>query len=143
MAMTVNPDAGISAPDTSREEAIYAFRFDLDNDAREELTSKVRLGAVANAVGEDHKHFQTVEVRRAAGDAALRGADGELIVAGHTGEAANRDAGVMVFAGLAPDLFAGDAQPLGLSGTLFSMREDSHNPRSRMSPPSSWRCPAN
>jgi hypothetical protein len=119
MAMTVNPDAGISAPDTSREEAIYAFRFDLDNDAREELTSKVRLGGVANAVGEDHKHFQTVEVRRAAGDAALRGADGELIVAGHAGEVANGDAGVMVFAGLAPDLFAGDAAALGSFRNAF------------------------
>lgn len=26
MAMTVNPDAGLSAPDTFREEGLYAFR---------------------------------------------------------------------------------------------------------------------
>jgi hypothetical protein len=31
MALTVNPDAGASAPDTFREEGIYAFRFDLDD----------------------------------------------------------------------------------------------------------------
>ena len=30
MAMTVNPDAGLSAPDSFREEGLYAFRFDLD-----------------------------------------------------------------------------------------------------------------
>jgi len=30
MAMTVNPDAGVSSPDTFREEGLYAFRFDLD-----------------------------------------------------------------------------------------------------------------
>ena len=29
MAMTVNPDAGLSAPDSFREEGLYAFRFDL------------------------------------------------------------------------------------------------------------------
>jgi len=27
MAMTVNPDAGLSAPDTFRDEGLYAFRF--------------------------------------------------------------------------------------------------------------------
>ena len=41
MAMTVNPDAGVSSPDTFREEGLYAFRFDLDNDAREELSFKL------------------------------------------------------------------------------------------------------
>ena len=38
MAMTVNPDAGLSAPDTFREDALYAFRIDLNDDAREEVT---------------------------------------------------------------------------------------------------------
>ena len=28
MAMTVNPDAGLSAPDTFRDEGLYAFRLD-------------------------------------------------------------------------------------------------------------------
>ena len=35
MAMTVNPDAGLRAPDSFLEEALYAFRFDLDSDGRE------------------------------------------------------------------------------------------------------------
>ena len=65
MAMTVNPDAGISAPDTFHEEGLYAFRFDLNNDAREELTFKVRFGAVA-----------TCEWRRTIALAELRGSQG-------------------------------------------------------------------
>ena len=56
MAMTVNPDAGLSAPDTFREEGIYAFRFDLDGDAREELAFKVTFGPASHAHGDDHKH---------------------------------------------------------------------------------------
>ncbi len=114
MAMTVNPDAGVSAPDTFREEGLYAFRFDLNNDAREELTFKVRFGAVAHADGDEHKHVQTFEIRRATGEAALRGPDGELIVTGRTAEIAETRTGLMAFAGLAPDLFAGDAAALGV-----------------------------
>ena len=38
MAMTVNPDVGLSAPDTLHPEGLYAFRFDLNGDAREEVT---------------------------------------------------------------------------------------------------------
>jgi hypothetical protein len=37
IAMTVSPDAGISGPDTFRDEGLYAFRFDLNGDAKEEL----------------------------------------------------------------------------------------------------------
>jgi hypothetical protein len=113
MAMTVNPDAGLSAPDTFREEGLYAFRFDLNNDAREELTFKVRFGAVAHGDGDDHRHLQTFEVRRATGEAPLRGTEGDIIATGRTGEVSRTGTGVMAFAGLAPDLFAGDAVALG------------------------------
>lgn len=113
MAMTVNPDAGISAPDTFREEGLYAFRFDLNNDAREELTFKVRFSAAAHADGDEHRHVQTFDVRRASGNKAARGADGELLIAGKTREVTKTDGGVRAFAGLAPDLFAGDAAALG------------------------------
>jgi hypothetical protein len=65
IAMTMNPDAGMSAPDTFREEGLYAFRFDLISDAREELTFKAQFGAVAHADGDEHKHSQTFEVRPA------------------------------------------------------------------------------
>jgi len=85
MAMTVNPNAGQSAPDTFREEGLYAFRFDLDGDAREELSFTVRFGAVFHSDDDNHAHTQSFEVRRASGSAATSGADGELIAAGHIG----------------------------------------------------------
>ncbi len=121
MAMTVNPDAGISAPDTFREEGLYVFRFDLDEDAREDLSFKVSFGPVAHAAGEDHAHVQTFEVRRATGDDARRGAAGELIASGSTGEIKETEASIRVYAGLAPDLFAGNAAALGaFRKALFS-----------------------
>ena len=112
MAMTVNPDAGLSAPDTFRAEGIYAFRFDLDGDAREEVTFKVRFGAVAHAAAAGHEHVQTFEVRRAMGPAALQGADGEPVIAGRTGAVVRTGTDCLAFAGLAPDLFAGDGAAL-------------------------------
>ena len=119
MAMTVNPNAGQSAPDTFRDEGLYAFRFDLDGDAREELSFKVRFGAVLHADDQDPAHVQSFEVRRASGPAAAGGADGELIVAARTGRVVEARMGVKVFAGLAPDLFAGDAVALGEFRTAF------------------------
>jgi len=113
MAMTVNPDAGISAPDTFRDEGLYAFRFDLNGDAREDVTFKVRFSPPMHADADEHTHVQTFEVRRATGQAALRGDGGDLIVKGRTGAVVDAGAGVKAFAGLAPDLFAGDAAALG------------------------------
>jgi hypothetical protein len=113
MAMTVNPDAGISAPETFRHEGLYAFRFDLNGDAKEELAFKVRFGAVEHAGGDEHQHVQHFEIRRSGGAQASKGMDGELIAAGMTGVLASANGGVRAFAGLAPDLFAGDAQALG------------------------------
>jgi Domain of unknown function (DUF4331) len=100
MAMTVNPDAGLSAPDTFRKEGLYAFRFDLDGDAREELAFKVTFSPPFHADGDDHKHEQIFEVRRSPGAAALKGANGDLIAAGMTGA---------VVKSKSPDLFAVDA----------------------------------
>ena len=114
MAMTVNPDAGLSAPDSFREEGLYAFRFDLDGDAREELAFKVTFGAVAHADGDGHQHVQTIEVRRSTGAAALKGVAGDTIASGDTGTVIRAAADIKVFAGLAPDLFAGDGAALGV-----------------------------
>jgi Domain of unknown function (DUF4331) len=114
MALTVNPDAGAGGPDTFREEVFYAFRFDLNDDAREEVTFKIRLCEVTHATCDEHWHVQSFEVRRATGDFALRGADGEFLVGGRTGQIAMTESGIRAFAGLAPDLFAGDAAALGL-----------------------------
>ena len=119
MAMTVNPNAGQSGPDSFREEGLYAFRFDLDGDAREELSFKVRFGAVSHSEDKDHAHEQSFDVRRASGPAAASGADGELIAAGQTGSVVEAESGVKAFAGLAPDLFAGDAMALGEFRTAF------------------------
>jgi hypothetical protein len=119
MAMTVNPNAGQSAPDTFRDEGLYAFRFDLDGDAREEVSFFVRFGAVFHSDDKDRAHAQSFEVQRASGPSATTGADGELIAAGHTGRVVEADGGVKAFAGLAPDLFAGDAMALGEFRTAF------------------------
>jgi hypothetical protein len=114
MALTVNPDAGADGSDTFREEGIYAFRFDLNDDAREEVTFKILFGEATHAVGDEHPHVQNFEVRRATGDFPSRGPDGEFLVGGRTGEIARTGVGILAFAGLAPDLFAGDAAALGL-----------------------------
>src|SRR6201988_5367237 len=65
MALTVNPDAGVSAPDTLRDEGLYAFRFDLNGDAKEEVTFKFRFGEVRHANDDEHQHVQDFHVRRA------------------------------------------------------------------------------
>jgi hypothetical protein len=113
MAMTVCPDAGISAPDTLRDEGLYAIRFDLNGDDVEEVTFKFRFSAPFHGQSDEHTHLQTYEVRRASGVDALRGVDGTLIARGTTGEIVKTSDGVRAFVGLAPDLFAGDAVALG------------------------------
>ena len=108
MAMTVNPNAGTKAPDTFHEEGLYAFRFDVDDDAHEEVTFKVRFGEVGQAEGEgpEGRHVQTLEARRAIGTDAEQGTEGEVIASGSAGRTVAGDPGVRIFAGLAPDLFA-------------------------------------
>jgi hypothetical protein len=111
MAMTVNPDAGLSAPDTFRDEGLYAFRFDLNHDAREEVTFKFRFGDVRHADKDEHRHVQNLQVRRATGEEAVRGEAGETLIEGETGTILSKS-GIRVYAGLAPDMFAGDAVAL-------------------------------
>ena len=108
MAMTVNPDAGTKAPDTFHQEGLHAFRFDVNDDAHEEVTFKIRFGEAGRGDGEgpEGRPGQTLEVRRAAGADAAAGTGGEVIASGATGRIVAGDAGVRVFAGLAPDLFA-------------------------------------
>ena len=108
MAMTVTPNAGGTAPDAFHEEGLYAFRFDVNGDAHEEVTFKVRFGEVGHADGEgtEGRHVQTLEVRRATGRDAAEGLAGEVVASGATGRVVAGDGGARVFAGLAPDLFA-------------------------------------
>ena len=118
IALTMNPDAGMSAPEAFRDEELYAFRFDLDNDAREEVTFKVKLGPVSHSDGDERRHVQTFEVLRATGESALRGEEGDLIASGQTGETATTPDGCSAFAGLSPDIFAGDAAARSLPSRL-------------------------
>jgi hypothetical protein len=108
MAMTVNPDVGLSAPDTLHPEGLYAFRFDLNGDAREEVTFKFSFGEPRHADRSEHTHIQPFVVRRATGDDALCGDAGESLVAGETGSVAT-EPGIRAFVGTAPDLFAANA----------------------------------
>ena len=114
MAMTVNPNAGTKAPDTFHAEAVYAFLFDVNDDAHEELAFKVQFGEVTHAEGErgEGRHVQTLEVRRATGRDAAEGTDGEVMASGTTGRIVAGNAGVRIFAGVAPDVFAANLTAL-------------------------------
>ncbi len=121
MAMTVNPNAGISAPDTFREDGLYAFRFDTDADAKEEVTFKFQFGDPVHADSDEHSHQQPLTVRRSTGEAARLGAEGEIIAQGQTGQPIKNGNGLMAWAGLAPDVFAGDGVALSqFLKTLYS-----------------------
>jgi hypothetical protein len=118
MAMTVNPDVGLSASDTLHPEGIYAFRFDLDGDAREDVSFKFRFGEPRHRDGDEHTHIQTFQVRRATGEEAVNGTSGELLIESETGKIdANSD--VRVYVGIVPELFAGDAFALHTFLTSF------------------------
>jgi hypothetical protein len=108
MAMTVNPDAGLSAPDTLHPEGLYAFRFDLNGDAREEVTFKFRFGEPRHGDSGEHAHIQPFVVRKATGDDALRGDAGEGLVEGETGSVA-ANSSLCAYVGIAPDVFAANA----------------------------------
>jgi Domain of unknown function (DUF4331) len=114
MATTVNPNAGAKAPDSFHEEGLYAFRFDVNDDAHEEVTFKIRFGGTEHVGGEgpEGRHVQTVEVRRATGRDAAEGTEGEVIASGSTGRIVAGEAGARIFAGLAPDLFAANRTAL-------------------------------
>jgi Domain of unknown function (DUF4331) len=118
MATTVNPDVGLSAPDTLHPEGLYAFRFDLNDDAHEEVTFKFRFAEARHRDNDEQRHAQRFEVRRATGEEATRGAGGELLIEGETGTGAEQS-DVRAYAGIAPDLFAGDAFALHTYLTAF------------------------
>jgi hypothetical protein len=121
MIMTVNPDAGLSASDVFHMEALYAFRFDLNNDAREELAFKIRFQQPQHTDAQEHTHVQKFQVRRSSHAEALHGESGELLIEGETG-ATQTQGRVKAFAGLSPELFAGDA--LALHGFLAAFHEE-------------------
>jgi hypothetical protein len=100
MAMASNP-AATQDNATFHEEGLYAFRFDLDGDAREELTFKVRFGTVEHA---DGAHVQSVRLLRGTGQDAL-GGDGDVLAEGWTGAVVDGSQQVRLYAGIAADMF--------------------------------------
>jgi Domain of unknown function (DUF4331) len=104
MILTVNPNAGVKAPDTFHEEGLYAFRFDLNGDAQADVTFTVRFGEPIH--GADSGDMQSVEARRATGVDARAGAGSSVVAFGSTGSVITAEEGVRLFAGLAPELFA-------------------------------------
>jgi hypothetical protein len=120
MAMTVNPDLGLSAPDTLHIEGLYAFRFDLNSDAREEVVFKFRFSEPRHVNGDEHVHAQRFQVRRATAD-AIGGDKGEPLLEGETGKVHSKS-GIRAYVGTAPDLFAGDA--FALHGFLSAFYKD-------------------
>lgn len=134
MIMTVNPDAGLSASNIFHSEGLYAFRFDLDGDAREELSFKVRFESPTHKDGDEHVHVQRFQVRESRGADAVSGMSGSVLIDGQTGAIQSKGQ-VRVYAGLAPELFAGDAFALHgflaafykeqrYDGDVFRHRED-------------------
>ena len=119
MALTVNPNAGVGAPDTFRDEGLYAFRFDTDRDLREDVTFKIQFGAPTHADGSGYRHVQSFAVRRATGADALKGAAGELIISGNTGHIVTSDQGCLAYAGLVPDVFATNGVGFGAFRTAL------------------------
>jgi Domain of unknown function (DUF4331) len=104
MVMTVNPDVGLSAPDTLHVEGLYAFRFDLNDDAREEVAFKFRFGEPRHAEGNEHAHIQKFQVLKATRN-SIGGVEGEVLIEGET-ETISAKSGVLAFVGIAADLFA-------------------------------------
>jgi len=121
LVMTVNPDAGLSAPATFHDDGLYAFRIDLNSDAREELAFKFRFGQARQINGDKHHRVQSFQVRKGAGPNVFKGAEGEFLLEGNTDSVVEK-AGVRAFAGLAPDLFAGNS--VGLRGFVGAYYKD-------------------
>jgi membrane fusion protein, multidrug efflux system len=107
LIQTCCADAGISSPDTFHPEGTYAFRIDLNSDAREELAFKFRFGEPCHLAGEEHGHAQSFRVLRAFAD-DIPGDKGQLLAEGSIGTSV-RGAQIKAFAGMVPEMWAADA----------------------------------
>jgi hypothetical protein len=120
MVMTVNPAATEATAAPFREEAVYAFRFDTDDDRREDVSFKVRFSDILHISSHTSglTHAQKFDIYRA--DHAPDGLDGDVAASGHTNEVVSADNGVRVFAGVVDDPFAGDAAGLEAFKAAFA-----------------------
>jgi Domain of unknown function (DUF4331) len=108
MILTTNPDAGIFAPLTLHPEGIYAFRFDTDNDAREDIALKFLFDEPHHVDGDDSVHGQRFRVVHASGD-EIPGDGGNVVAAGIVGEQTSTGGGIRAYVGRAAELWAADA----------------------------------
>ena len=107
MAMTVNADVGISTPIFSITRAYMRLRFDVNNDAVEEVTFKFRFGPPSPLSRQRSRPRTVNQVLRAQGS-DTSGDRGELLLEGETGSTAI-GAGSRAFAGTRPEMWAADA----------------------------------
>jgi hypothetical protein len=107
MILTTNPDAGIFAPLTLHPEGLYAFRFDLNGDDREDVAFKI-LFSEPSRPPDGNGDVQAFTVLRATGD-EIAGTGGDVLVEGTVGQEAGGAGGVRAFVGRAAELWAADA----------------------------------
>jgi Domain of unknown function (DUF4331) len=108
MILTTNPDAGIFAPLTLHPEGLYAFRFDTDGDACEDIVFKFLFDEPHHVDGDESRHGQHFRVLRAVGD-QIPGDGGQLVAEGTVGQPTASRGGVQVYVGRAAELWAADA----------------------------------
>lgn len=99
LVMTVNPAAGLLSPTTFRPAARYEFKVDTGTDAIEDISLRVKFGAV-RADGS-----QSIDISRADGSKAQTNAPGMQIGHGSTGEVIQLAGGGRAWAGLVDDPF--------------------------------------
>lgn len=102
LVMTVNPSATARTAAPFRDEAVYAVRFDTDDDRSEDISFKVRFGSA-----ESEPSYEVYYAERQPG-----GLNGRVVARGRIGSVTSGDDGVRVFVGVVDDPFAGDATAL-------------------------------
>jgi hypothetical protein len=102
LAMTVNPDAGVTSPTTFHPDVVYEFKLDTNGDALEEVSYRIRFGAP------DANREQPLTVLRATGERARSGADGDPLAQGQANKEVRLATGGRVWAGLRADAFFAD-----------------------------------
>jgi hypothetical protein len=107
LIMTVNPDAGLSSPTELREEGLYEFKIDTDDDAQEDVSFRL-------VVTNERDGKQRVAVRRAEGETSRNGVEGQRLGSGVTNDIFSLEGGGRAWFGVAGDPFIGNGPALNL-----------------------------
>jgi hypothetical protein len=108
MILTTNPDAGIFAPLTLHPEGLYAFRFDTNDDGREDIAFKFLFDEPEHVGNDPARHEQRFRVLYAVGD-EIPGEGGRLVAAATVGAQSPIASDVRAYVGRAAELWAADA----------------------------------